>query len=506
MGCFGFSQKRKVSNRSPETSAAVAVQGRRAKGRVTALPPASLVVELGPLPPPTSPTHSGPLASPSPAKESNYGGRPQVLPTPPLPSVGFKAGQGQGQGLVRAQSEKAPGSPAPALGNRAQADGARASMNRDLQQPSLRVFSVQEIKVMTDDFSEDGFLGEGGFGEVFQGLTVDGLAVAVKVLNKLGNQGEGEWLTEITFLNQCCHPNLVNLIGYCSEGEVRSLVYEFLPNGSLEFFLFAEARERGKAPLSWSRRLRIAVGAARGLAYLHEEAASQVIYRDFKTSNILLDSNFETKLSDFGLAREGPEADKSHVTTRVVGTAGYAAPEYVMTGHLTTKSDVYSFGIVLLELLTGRLAMDRNRPAEEQCLLEWADPFLKNPSKLHRMMDRELSGRYSVKGAKVAAAVALSCVAKKAKERPRMSEVVSLLLPVLDFHDMAGFTMSEPPKKKRDASPLSTGSSQPASSSVTIEMRSDSENSGKGAGATGADHSAQRLSSPTGSSSSGRSN
>ncbi|KAG8380164.1 hypothetical protein BUALT_Bualt07G0165000 [Buddleja alternifolia] len=187
--------------------------------------------------------------------------------------------------------------------------------------------------------------------------------------------------------------------------------------------------------LPWLTRIKIAVGAAKGLAFLHGED-KPVIYRDFKTSNILLDSDFKAKLSDFGLAKDGPEGDETHVSTRVMGTHGYAAPEYVMTGHLTTITDVYSFGVVLLELLTGKRAMDKNRPPREQNLVEWAKPFLKDHHKLERIMDPRLEGQYSTAGAKKVAALAHQCLSHYPKSRPNMNHVVKVLEPILDFSDI----------------------------------------------------------------------
>ncbi|CAI7771483.1 unnamed protein product [Closterium sp. NIES-53] len=305
-------------------------------------------------------------------------------------------------------------------------------------------FTYAQVQQMAGGFAEEGRIGEGGFGVVYKGNlpTKSGrkIPVAVKVLNAEGQQGEREWLTEVSVLAHLSHPNLISLVGYCAHHHHRMLVYPYLPNGSLERKLFGlPAKE---TPLTWQQRIGIAVGAAKGLAYLHEEMDKPIIYRDFKTSNILLTKDWQAKLSDFGLARSGPEGDNTHVSTRVVGTVGYAAPEYVLTGHLTVKSDVYSFGVVLLELMTGRLALDKSRPKEEQSLTEWAAPFLASPSKLYRIMDPALSGRYSVKGAQTAAAVARDCLIRKAKQRPRMSEVVTALQPVLELFDMAGFDSS----------------------------------------------------------------
>ncbi|KAJ6719493.1 hypothetical protein OIU79_007204 [Salix purpurea] len=204
-----------------------------------------------------------------------------------------------------------------------------SSLRQEILDP--KVFLVKVALVV---FSK-GWVEENGTAPVKPGT---GLTVAVKTLNHDGLQGHKEWLAEVNFLGDLVHPNLVKLIGYCIEDDQRLLVYEFMPRGSLENHLF-----RRSLPLPWSIRMKIALGAAEGLAFLHEEAERPVIYRDFKTSNILLDADYNAKLSDFGLAKDGPEGDKTHVSTRVMGTYGYAAPEYVMTGHLTSRSDVYSF-------------------------------------------------------------------------------------------------------------------------------------------------------------------
>ncbi|KAL1330757.1 hypothetical protein AAHE18_12G133100 [Arachis hypogaea] len=272
-----------------------------------------------------------------------------------------------------------------------------------LQSSNLKSFSYAELKTATRNFRSDSVLGEGGFGSVFKGWIDEnllattrpgtGVVIAVKRLNQDGFQGHKEWLAEINYLGQLQHPNLVKLIGYCLEDENRLLVYEFMPKGSVENHLFR--RSVHFQPLTWTLRLKIALGAAKGLAFLHS-TETKVIYRDFKTSNILLDTNYNAKLSDFGLARDGPTGDKSHVSTRVMGTHGYAAPEYLATGHLTSKSDVYSFGVVLLEMLSGRRAIDKNRPSGEHNLVEWAKPYLSNKRRVFRVMDTRLEGQYSL--------------------------------------------------------------------------------------------------------------
>ncbi|XP_023747853.1 probable serine/threonine-protein kinase PBL3 [Lactuca sativa] len=301
-----------------------------------------------------------------------------------------------------------------------------------LLSPSVKPFSFIELKNATRNFRPDSVLGEGGFGCVFKGwideftLTASkpgsGMIIAVKKLKPEGYQGHKEWLTEVKYLGQLRHPNLVKLVGYCSEGDSRLLVYEFMPKGSLENHLF----RRGPQPLPWATRLKVAIGAARGLAFLHD-AEEQVIYRDFKASNILLDAEFNAKLSDFGLAKAGPTGDKTHVSTQVMGTQGYAAPEYIATGRLTAKSDVYSFGVVLLELLSGRRALDKQKTGIEQDLVEWAKPYLGDKRKLFRIMDTKLEGQYPQKAAYTAATLASQCLNLEPKTRPRMSQVLSSL-------------------------------------------------------------------------------
>ncbi|KAF0922320.1 hypothetical protein E2562_031812 [Oryza meyeriana var. granulata] len=321
---------------------------------------------------------------------------------------------------------------------------------------NLHVFTVGELKAATQGFLDGNFLGEGGFGPVYKGNVADkakpGLKaqpIAVKLWDPEGAQGHKEWLSEVIFLGQLRHPNLVKLIGYCCEDEHRLLVYEYMAKGSLENHLF----KKFPPMLSWSTRLNIAVGAAKGLVFLHD-AEKPVIYRDFKTSNILLDPEYKAKLSDFGLAKDGPEGDDTHVSTRVMGTHGYAAPEYILTGHLTTKSDVYSFGVVLLEILSGRRAVDRTRPSREQHLVEYMRSWLKDPQKLSRVMDPALEGQYSATAAHKAAIVAYRCLSGSPKNRPDMCQVVEDLEPLLNITDsepVAYVALNNVTKKERTA-------------------------------------------------------
>lgn len=298
-----------------------------------------------------------------------------------------------------------------------------------LQSPNLKRFGFNELKKATGNFRQGSMVGEGGFGSVFKGwidhqsLTAtkpgSGIAIAVKRHNQDGFQGHNEWLAEINYLGQLHHPNLVKLIGYCLENEDQLLAYEYMSRGSLDNHLFG--RGSGSQPLSWKLRMKIGLDAAKGLAYLHEK---KVIHRDFKSSNILLDANYEAKISDFGLAKDGPVGNQSHVSTRCMGTYGYAAPEYMATGHLTPKSDIYSFGAVLLEILCGRRALDTTRPPREQNLVEWAKPNISN-RRVMRIMDSRIEGECSVKKAITAAKLAFNCLSEDPKHRPSMYQVVT---------------------------------------------------------------------------------
>jgi serine/threonine protein kinase len=291
---------------------------------------------------------------------------------------------------------------------------------------AAQTFLFRELAEATNNFRPECLLGEGGFGRVYKGrLESTGQIVAVKQLDRNGLQGNREFLVEVLMLSLLHHPNLVSLIGYCADGDQRLLVYEYMPFGSLEGHLHDLPPD--KEPLDWNTRMKIAAGAARGLEYLHDKANPPVIYRDFKSSNILLDEGFHPKLSDFGLAKLGPVGDKTHVSTRVMGTYGYCAPEYAMTGQLTVKSDVYSFGVVLLELITGRKAIDNSRSAAEHNLVAWARPLFKDRKKFAQMADPMLKGRYPMRGLYQALAVAAMCLQEEAATRPLIGDVVTAL-------------------------------------------------------------------------------
>ncbi|KAL4621504.1 hypothetical protein ACB092_06G232900 [Castanea dentata] len=310
------------------------------------------------------------------------------------------------------------------------------------RQSNLREFTFSELKAATKNFSRALMIGEGGFGGVYRAVirsTDDPhkkIDVAIKQLSRRGLQGHKEWVTEVNVLGVVEHPNLVKLLGYCAEDDERGiqrlLIYEYMPNRSVQDHL----SNRFRTPLPWGTRMRIAQDTARGLAYLHEGMDFQIIFRDFKSSNILLDDQWIAKLSDFGLARLGPSDGLSHVSTAVVGTIGYAAPEYIQTGHLTSKSDVWSYGVFLYELITGRRPLDRNRPKGEQKLLEWVRPHLSNLRKFELILDPRLEGKYSLKSAQKLAAVANRCLVRQSKSRPKMSEVLEMVNRIVETTDI----------------------------------------------------------------------
>lgn len=290
---------------------------------------------------------------------------------------------------------------------------------------SVKTFTLAELEKATDRFSSKRLLGEGGFGRVYHGNMEDGNQVAVKLLTRNNNQsGDREFIQEVEMLSRLHHRNLVKLIGICIEQRRRCLVYELVHNGSVESHL--HGADKMKGPLDWDARMKIALGAARGLAYLHEDSNPRVIHRDFKASNVLLEDDFTPKVSDFGLAREATDGSQ-HISTRVMGTFGYVAPEYAMTGHLLVKSDVYSYGVVLLELLSGRKPVDMSQPQGQENLVTWARPLLANREGVEQLIDPSLAGNYDFDDVAKVAAIASMCVHPEVTHRPFMGEVVQAL-------------------------------------------------------------------------------
>ncbi|QCE09035.1 inactive protein kinase SELMODRAFT_444075-like isoform X2 [Vigna unguiculata] len=285
-----------------------------------------------------------------------------------------------------------------------------------------RWFTYAELELATGGFSQANFLAEGGFGSVHRGVLPDGQVVAVKQHKLASSQGDLEFCSEVEVLSCAQHRNVVMLIGFCIEDKRRLLVYEYICNGSLDSHLYGRQRK----PLEWSARQKVAVGAARGLRYLHEECrVGCIIHRDMRPNNILITHDFEPLVGDFGLARWQPDGDTG-VETRVIGTFGYLAPEYAQSGQITEKADVYSFGVVLVELVTGRKAVDLNRPKGQQCLTEWARPLLEEYA-IEELIDPRLGSHYSEHEVYCMLHAASLCIRRDPYSRPRMSQVLRIL-------------------------------------------------------------------------------
>ncbi|BAT78308.1 hypothetical protein LR48_Vigan561s004900 [Vigna angularis] len=302
--------------------------------------------------------------------------------------------------------------------------------------PGNGSFTYDEILVATNCFSESNLLGEGGFGYVYKGVLPCGKQIAVKQLKSGSQQGEREFQAEVETISRVHHKHLVELAGYCVSGAERMLVYEFVPNNTLEFHLHGE----GSIFLGWTTRIKIALGSAKGLAYLHEGNPA-IIHRDIKASNILLDFNFEPKVSDFGLAKVLPnDSHISHLTTRVMGTFGYVAPEYASSGKLTDKSDVYSYGVMLLELITGRPPITAAGSRIES-LVDWARPLLARAlqeENFDNLVDPRLQKNCDADEMVRMVTCAAACVRHSSKLRPRMSQIVGALEGVVSLTDLVG--------------------------------------------------------------------
>ncbi|KAK4775139.1 hypothetical protein SAY86_010074 [Trapa natans] len=285
-----------------------------------------------------------------------------------------------------------------------------------------RWFSYEELEMATGGFSKANFLAEGGFGSVHRGVLPDGQVVAVKQHKVASSQGDQEFCSEVEVLSCAQHRNVVMLIGFCIEDKRRLLVYEYICNGSLDSHLYGRHQEH----LDWSARHKIAVGAARGLRYLHEECrVGCIVHRDMRPNNILITHDFESLVGDFGLARWQPDGDAG-VETRVIGTFGYLAPEYAQSGQVTEKADVYSFGVVLVELVTGRKAVDLSRPKGQQCLTEWARPLLED-FMIDQLIDPQLGDRYVEHEVYCMLYAASLCIRRDPQTRPRISQVLRIL-------------------------------------------------------------------------------
>ncbi|KAL8238193.1 hypothetical protein R6Q59_019274 [Mikania micrantha] len=307
-------------------------------------------------------------------------------------------------------------------------------------------YSLNELEIATVNFATENVIGEGGYGIVYRGVLFDGSVVAVKNLLNNKGQAEKEFKVEVEAIGKVRHKNLVGLIGFCADGAKRLLVYEYIDNGNLEQWLHGDVGPI--SPLTWDIRLKIAVGTAKGLAYLHEGLEPKVVHRDVKSSNILLDRKWNAKVSDFGLAKLlGPE--KSYVTTRVMGTFGYVSPDYASTGMLNECSDVYSFGVLLMEIVTGRSPVDYSREPGEMNLVDWFRGMVAS-RRGEELLDPKISVPPTSRSLKRVLLVCLRCIDMDANKRPKMGQIVHML----EAEDFPFRTESRPP---RDISTPSLG-------------------------------------------------
>ncbi|KAF8379003.1 hypothetical protein HHK36_028430 [Tetracentron sinense] len=284
-------------------------------------------------------------------------------------------------------------------------------------------FNFRQIKAATQNFSSANKIGEGGFGPVYKGVLPNGTPIAVKQLSPKSKQGVREFVNEIGTIAALQHPNLVKLLGCCTEDNQLLIVYEYMENNSLAHALFG--LEEIKSRLTWPTRVKICLGIAKGLAFLHEESKLKIVHRDVKPTNVLLDEDLNAKISDFGFAKLY-EGEKTHVITRIAGTTGYMAPEYAMRGYLTNKADVYSFGVVVLEIVSGKNSM-KYKPNEESFYLLDLAYVLQQKGNLIALVDPNLGYDYLMKEALTILELAMLCTNPSPTLRPTMSEVVRIL-------------------------------------------------------------------------------
>ncbi|WOL08331.1 proline-rich receptor-like protein kinase PERK1 [Canna indica] len=367
-------------------------------------PSADHVVKIPPGPPPPPPFASRPPHS------------EEYLAPPPPPPPMISSSGGSGSNYSGSEVPLPPLSPGVALGF------------------SKSTFTYEELAMATDGFSDANLLGQGGFGYVHRGVLPNGKEVAVKQLKTGSGQGEREFQAEVEIISRVHHKHLVSLVGYCIAGGNRLLVYEYVPNNTLEFHLHG----RGRPTMEWSTRMKIALGSAKGLAYLHEDCHPKIIHRDIKATNILLDYKFVPKVADFGLAKFASD-NNTHVSTRVMGTFGYLAPEYASSGKLTDKSDVFSFGVMLLELITGRRPVDSSQTFMDDSLVDWARPLLTRAlesGNYDALVDPKLGKNYNPDEMACMIACAAACVRHSARRRPRMSQVVRAIEGDVSLEDL----------------------------------------------------------------------
>ncbi|XP_050367286.1 leucine-rich repeat receptor protein kinase HPCA1-like isoform X2 [Argentina anserina] len=321
-----------------------------------------------------------------------------------------------------------------------------------------RLFSFEELKKYTDDFSEANDIGSGGYGQVYCATLPTGQMVAIKRARRESMQGAPEFKAEVELLSRVHHKNLVSLVGFCMEQGEQMLVYEYVPNGDLLNSLSGKSRIK----LDWMRRLKVALGAAKGLAYLHEHANPTIIHRDIKSNNILLDKDLEAKVADFGLCKSMADTGKDYITTQVKGTMGYMDPEYYMTQQLTEKSDVYSFGVVLLELITAKRPIERGHYIVR--VVQSAMDKSKDFYNLHEVLDPEMDiGNDQQKSVQMFVDLAMLCVDELRAKRPRMGTVVKELENIIQI---------SAPKWNDNANSVATSASYEDSGEVSKDLYS----------------------------------
>ncbi|KAL9237787.1 hypothetical protein vseg_012294 [Gypsophila vaccaria] len=324
---------------------------------------------------------------------------------------------GGDRGEPRASNAARSGAPAKAL---------------PIEIPSL---TLEELNKATDNFSEKSLVGEGSYGRVFHAKLSDGQDAAVKKLDmSCAQDSDDDFAAQLSIVSRMKNEHFTELMGYCLEQDNRILVYQFATMGSLHDVLHGRKGVQGAEPgpaLTWLQRVKIAFGAAKGLEFLHEKVQPSVVHRDVRSSNVLLFDDFLSKIADYNLTNASSETAARLHSTRVLGTFGYHAPEYAMTGQITQKSDVYSFGVVLLELLTGRKPVDHTMPKGQQSLVTWATPRL-SEDKVKQCVDPKLEENYPPKAVAKMAAVAALCVQYEADFRPNMTIVVKALQPLLN--------------------------------------------------------------------------
>uniref|UniRef100_A0A1J3IR10 Putative receptor-like protein kinase n=1 Tax=Noccaea caerulescens TaxID=107243 RepID=A0A1J3IR10_NOCCA len=303
----------------------------------------------------------------------------------------------------------------------------RTFKKRSTKPITVSLIDYNIIEKATSGFKESNILGQGGFGCVYLATLENNVQAAVKKLDCANEEAAKEFKCEVEILSKIQHPNIISLLGYSTNDTARFIVYELMPNVSLESHLHGSSRGSG-ITITWPMRMKIALDIARGLEYLHEHCHPAIIHRDLKSSNILLDCNFNAKISDFGLAVVNGPRNKN---LKLSGTVGYVAPEYLLDGQLTEKSDVYAFGVVLLELLLGKKPVEKLGPGECQSIITWAMPYLTDRTKLPNVVDPAIKDTMDLKHLYQVAAVAVLCVQPEPSYRPLITDVLHSLIPLV---------------------------------------------------------------------------